>query len=349
MADIETRLFRYFVALAHEQHFARAAASLEISPPTLTNQIQKLEARLGAKLVERGGNTHVERTAAGKRFLDRARNVLREADEAVAVAREAARGETGRLEIGFMTVAAMAGLIERFIGGFQRANPGIEIILHQMITLEQIGAILSKDLDFGFVLSPQRYPSGLQGFVIYGQPMVLALPSDHPLARQKKIEPAALKGESFINTGPEVRRIPEAHGCDRDAGRLYPEGRTARQGHGHGPFVRICRPGRRRRIAGIQETGASQRGLSRIRIGDAAGLADRVHLPPRRVLAGRPRIDQIRAASQPDELNEHQEPSVPATSDTIIVQRAPTSSAARLTFSPFRAQARHDVAFQNAA
>lgn len=204
MADIETRLFRYFVVLAQEQHFARAAANLEISPPTLTHQIQKLESRLGTKLVERGGNTHVELTAAGKRFLDRARNVLREADEAVAVAREAARGETGRLEIGFMTVAAMAGLIERLIGGFQRANPGIEIILHQMVTLEQINAILGKDLDFGFVLSPQRYPSGLQGFVAYRQPMVLALPSDHPLALQKRIEPASLKGESFINTGPEV-------------------------------------------------------------------------------------------------------------------------------------------------
>jgi DNA-binding transcriptional LysR family regulator len=204
MADVETRLFRYFVALAQEQHFARAAANLEISPPTLTNQIQKLEAHLGTKLFERGGNTHVELTAAGKRFLDRARNVLREADAAVAVAREAARGETGRIEVGFMTVAVMSGLIERLIGGFQRANPGIEILLHQMVTLEQIRAILAKDLDFGFALAPQRYPSGLQGFVAYRQPMVIALPGDHPLAQQKRIEPAALKGESFVNTGPEV-------------------------------------------------------------------------------------------------------------------------------------------------
>ena len=109
MADVETRLFRYFVVLAQEQHFARAAANLEISP--LHAHAPNPEAgidRLGTKLVERGGNTHVELTAAGKRFLDRARNVLREADEVVAVAREAARGETGRLEIGFMTVAAMA-------------------------------------------------------------------------------------------------------------------------------------------------------------------------------------------------------------------------------------------------
>jgi DNA-binding transcriptional LysR family regulator len=203
-AEIETRLFRYFVVLAEEQHFGRAAANLDISPPTLTHQIKKLEARLETKLVERGGNTHVELTAAGKRFLERARNVLREADEAVEAARQAARGETGRIAIGFMTVAVMCGLIERLIGGFQRANPGIEIILQQMVTIEQIGAILGKDLDFGLVRPPQRYPSGLQGFVVYRQPMVLALPGDHPLACQDRIEPSSLKGEPFINTAPEL-------------------------------------------------------------------------------------------------------------------------------------------------
>src|SRR5215470_7553235 len=128
MADVETRLFRYFAALAEERHFGRAAANLEISPPTLTHQIQKLEARLGAKLVERRGNTHVALTDAGKRFLERARNVLRETAEAVAVARQAARGEIGRIEVGFMTVVTLSGLVDKFIGGFQRANPGIEVI-----------------------------------------------------------------------------------------------------------------------------------------------------------------------------------------------------------------------------
>jgi DNA-binding transcriptional LysR family regulator len=70
MREIETRLFRYFVALAEEQHFGRAATYLGISPPTLTNQIQKLESRLKVKLVERRGNTHVELTEAGKRFME---------------------------------------------------------------------------------------------------------------------------------------------------------------------------------------------------------------------------------------------------------------------------------------
>lgn len=124
MREIETRLFRYFVALADEQHFGRAALNLSISPPTLTHQIQKLEAHVGAKLVERRGNTHVELTEADRRFLSRARNVLREAGEAAAVAQQAARGETGRLEIGFMAVVSLNGMVAEHIGGFQKKASG---------------------------------------------------------------------------------------------------------------------------------------------------------------------------------------------------------------------------------
>lgn len=204
MNEIETRLFRYFVALAEEQHFGRAAAHLEISPPTLTTQIQKLESRLGAKLVERRGNTHVELTEAGNRFLERARNVLREAAEAEAVAQQAARGEIGRLEIGFITIAGLIGLIENCIGGFQKQNPGVELILRQMVTNAQINAILGRTLDFGFIRTPDRYPTGLQGFIVSHHPMVLALPRDHPLAGQNRIEPSSLKEESFINTAPDL-------------------------------------------------------------------------------------------------------------------------------------------------
>lgn len=200
MREIETRLFRYFVALADEQHFGRAALNLAISPPTLTHQIQKLELHVGVKLVERRGNTHVELTEAGRRFLDRARNVLREAGEAQAVAQQAARGEVGRLEIGFMAVVSLAGLIENFIGRFQSQNAGVEIVLRHMVTIDQINSILSRTLDFGFVQPPDNYPAGLQGWTVHREPMVLALPRSHRLAGQKCVEPASLKGESFINT-----------------------------------------------------------------------------------------------------------------------------------------------------
>lgn len=204
MSEIETRLFRYFVALADEQHFGRAALHLGISPPTLTNQIQKLEAELGARLVERRGNTHVVLTEAGKRFLERARNVLREAAEAKAVAQQVARGETGRLEVGFMTVVSLLGLAAEFIGGFRKQNPGVELVLRGMVTIEQINAILGRTLDFGFVRPPDHYPVGLHGIVVARGGMVLALPADHPLVRHKRIAPEALRGEAFINTPPDL-------------------------------------------------------------------------------------------------------------------------------------------------
>ena len=213
MGDIETRLFRYFVVLADEQHFGRAALQLDISPPTLTNQIQKLEKELGARLVERRGNTHVELTEAGKRFLERARNVLREAAEAKAVAQQVARGEIGRLEIGFMTVASLIGLIAECFGGFRKQNPGIELVLRAMVTIDQINGILGRTLDFGFVRPPDHYPVGLQGFVVSREPMVLALPADHPLAQQKTDRPCGPAWRAVHQHGPRPRyRILESHG-----------------------------------------------------------------------------------------------------------------------------------------
>lgn len=204
MSDIETRLFRYFVVLADEQHFGRAAVQLDISPPTLTNQIQKLEKQLGARLVERRGNTNIVLTEAGKKFLERARNVLREAVEAKAVAQQVARGDTGRLEIGFMTIASLSGLIGDGIGAFRKANPGIELILRAMVTMDQINAIMGRTLDCGFLHPPDKYPVGLQGFVVSCGNLVLAVPGDHPLTQQKRIAPTALRGEPFISTVPDL-------------------------------------------------------------------------------------------------------------------------------------------------
>jgi len=104
MSDIETRLLRYFVAVAEEQHFGRAALRLGITPPTLTHQIKKLEGQLGAKLFERKGNTGVVVTKAGQRLLADAREVLRHVEQAAAGVQQASRGELGRLQLGFVTL-----------------------------------------------------------------------------------------------------------------------------------------------------------------------------------------------------------------------------------------------------
>jgi DNA-binding transcriptional LysR family regulator len=190
--------------LAQERHFSRAAHLLNITPPTLTHQIKKLERLVGARLVERKGNTHVALTQAGLRFFERAQHVLRQVEEAKIVTQQAQRGEVGRIDIGFMTTAVCSGVLQRALADFCRANPAIEINMRKLVPMDQIKAIMRKDLDTGFTRSPHKYPAELEGFDIYRQTMVLALPGKHPLARRKTISPAALKDELFINTGPNL-------------------------------------------------------------------------------------------------------------------------------------------------
>jgi DNA-binding transcriptional LysR family regulator len=204
MVDIETRLFRYFVALAEERHFARAALRLGITPPTLTHQIKKLERELGAKLLERKGNRAVVVTEAGRRFLARAREVLRQAEEAAAIARQAGRGELGRLQLGFMMSVFGAGLLRSWIGTFQQANPAIDIAMHKLVPMAQIAGIMRKELDAGFTRAPHKYPAGIRGFEVYRQGIALALPSEHPLARRKTISPAMLAREAFVSITAEL-------------------------------------------------------------------------------------------------------------------------------------------------
>ncbi|MBO0715863.1 MAG: LysR family transcriptional regulator [Rhizobiales bacterium] len=203
MSDIEIRLFRYFVAVAEERHFAHAALRLKITPPTLTHQIKKLESQLGIKLFVRKGNTLVTLTEAGQRFLGSAREALRQVEEAATIARQAERGEVGHIDLGFMTSVSCGGLLRTWIGEFQRANPAIDIAMRQLVPMAQIAAIIRKELDAGFTRPPHKYPRGVQGFEIYCEPLVLALPSQHPLTRHTNVAPAMLPDEAFVNTTAE--------------------------------------------------------------------------------------------------------------------------------------------------
>jgi DNA-binding transcriptional LysR family regulator len=202
MSDIETRVFRYFVAVAEEQYFARAAMRLGITPSTLTRQIEKLESRLGTKLLERSGSKLVV-TKPGRRFLADAREVLRKNEKAVAIARQAASGELGRLQLGFTTSVSGADLLAGWFGPFQEAHPAIEIDMRRLAPMAQITAIMREELDAGLMRAPCKYPSGVRGFEIYRQRLALALPSKHPLAQHEAISPAVLAGEAFVSTTAE--------------------------------------------------------------------------------------------------------------------------------------------------
>ena len=122
MAHTELRLFRYFVALCEEKNFSRAAERLAITPPTLTHQIQKLEKELNVRLLNRKTKMKFQLTDAGTRFLESARDVLLRADAAEKTARKAARGEIGRLEIGYMIATAYSDLVQRYIRNFQNTH-----------------------------------------------------------------------------------------------------------------------------------------------------------------------------------------------------------------------------------
>jgi DNA-binding transcriptional LysR family regulator len=204
MSDIENRLLRYFVAVAEEQHFSRAAQRLGISPPTLTHQIKKLEGQLNTKLFSRKGNTHVALTEVGLQLLDISKPILQQVKEVKFIAQRTARGEIGRVRVGYMTAVTCAEVMQRLLSGFQQENPAVEIIMHKLVPMAQITGILRMDLDVGFTRNPAKYPSGIDGFEIYRRPLVLALPSKHPLAQHSKISAADLKDEVFINNGPEL-------------------------------------------------------------------------------------------------------------------------------------------------
>ena len=195
---MEVRHLRYFTAVASELHFARAAERLNISPPTLTNQIQWLEAHLGVTLFNRGSKKRVELTFAGQQFQKRALALVESFDQAERFAREAARGEVGDVRLGYVLAAATAGYIKRAIESTRLALPNVLVRIHRLETVPQLKAISSGNLDIGFMRSLDSYPSGLTAFEIDRQRFLLALHRDHPLAKLKQVTPAMLLKQNFV-------------------------------------------------------------------------------------------------------------------------------------------------------
>ena len=194
---MELRHLRYFVAVAEELHFSRAAARLDIATPTLSAQIQALEAMLGAQLFTRKTRS-VTLTHVGKRFLEEARATLKQADQAEAVGRQAARGDIGSLAVGYVLSASCGGLVSAPIIEFKKSHPNVTFHLRKMETIPQMKALLEGELDVGFTREPERYPIGLTGFLIDRQSFYLAIPEGHHLAARNTVTPDVLVGEPFV-------------------------------------------------------------------------------------------------------------------------------------------------------
>lgn len=201
---MELRHLRYFVAIAEEMHFGRAAERLNISAPTLSHQIGALETILGVKLFTRKTKSAVALTNPGKRFLVEAQNALKQAAQAELVGRQAARGHAGSLAVGFMFAAGCSGRISSAMVDFKKSHPDVSFQLRRMLTFPQFKSVIDGSLDVGFTYAMQRYPAGLAGFTISREPFWLALPKGHRLAAHKQITPAMLVDESFVAMSLEM-------------------------------------------------------------------------------------------------------------------------------------------------
>jgi DNA-binding transcriptional LysR family regulator len=201
---MELRHLRYFVAVAEELHFGRAADRLNISGPTLSHQIGALETFLGAKLFARKTKSMVALTHPGKRFLIEARETLKQAEHAEMIGRQAARGDVGSIAVGFMLAAGCSGLVSSSLINFRKSHPDVSFQLRNMLTYPQFRALIDGSLDIGFTQAPPRYPAGLTGFTVFRQPFWAVLPEGHPLAARKQITPAMMINEPFVALSLEM-------------------------------------------------------------------------------------------------------------------------------------------------
>lgn len=195
---MELRHLRYFIAVAEELHFGRAAERLGISQPPLSQQIQALEEEIGARLFERT-NRRVELTDAGRLFLDESRQVLAQVDKAVLLARRAHLGELGELKIGFTSSAPFTSTIPSSIHAFRKAYPDVHLDLQEMSSRQVLKALLEESLQVG-VIRPLALPDAVHWVELFCEPLVAVLRADHPLAAGSEdgLAIAALAEEPFV-------------------------------------------------------------------------------------------------------------------------------------------------------
>lgn len=192
---MEIRQLRYFLAVAEELSFGRAAERLLMSQPPLSRQIQQLEQELGVELFHRT-KRKVELTAAGTAFLPEVRQVLTQAETAIQVAQRASRGEIGRLVVGF-EASSTYDVIPASLKQYRESFPDVDLEVYGMTTEEQFDALLKKRIDLGFMVSPVK-DERFNIETILEEPLTVALPEHHPLTTQDQVQIQDLEHEPFI-------------------------------------------------------------------------------------------------------------------------------------------------------
>ena len=193
-ATIELRHLRYFVTVAEELHFGRAARRLQMAQPPLSQQINRLEALVGYSLFER--KPRVALTEPGKVLLAAARRILLQVEQGVDATRRAGRGETGTLTVGFAASAMLTALPDTF-RAYRDRFPQVDLRLREMSTSAQLEALKAGIIDVGFVREPTLDES-LVAEPVVREPFVVALPPDHPLRVHPRLPLGVLADEPFV-------------------------------------------------------------------------------------------------------------------------------------------------------
>ncbi|WP_341487861.1 LysR substrate-binding domain-containing protein [Pararhizobium sp. A13] len=196
LSGIELRHFRYFVAVAEELHFGRAAARLNIVQPALTAQIKSLERMFGVELLERS-KRRVELTEAGREFLRESYAALALVGSAIDTVRDFARGATGTLRLGYGANAAIAGLISTSIRRFRSEWPSVNVTLKEMPSSEVSDALLRNEIDVGYAATTGIEPNGVTSSNVGAWPWLLAVADTHRLAGREAAAVSEVSGESL--------------------------------------------------------------------------------------------------------------------------------------------------------
>lgn len=190
---------KHFVVLAEELHFGRAARRLNLSQPSLTLQIQNLEAEVGLTLIRRS-KRRAELTPAGRQFLAEARIALRHAEQAAARARMAAAGDTGHLSVGF-SVDYTHGFLPGLLASFHRQFPNVKLTSRMDVSANLSPAVADRTVDVAFLSPPLlAHPTTLRELRLPATRIVALLPPGHGFARRRKLRLADLKADPFVLT-----------------------------------------------------------------------------------------------------------------------------------------------------
>jgi DNA-binding transcriptional LysR family regulator len=201
---MELRHLRYFIAVAEEGHITRAAERLGMQQPPLSQQIKAIERELDVQLFRRKARG-VELTDAGSRFLDEARVMIDQLNQAIDSTRRTARGELGRICLGVTSTSSFHPLVARAIRAFSESCPNVSLTLEESLSNDLLSGLRNERMDVAFIRTAPADAKDLTIERLLDEPMVVALSSDHPLARSTRNASISLKrlaSESFILYGP---------------------------------------------------------------------------------------------------------------------------------------------------